>query len=92
MINAIYGNPLSFPSKADFDHNDFDQMTQIPKAEFDQNDTYFIKKKVHSFIAMHPHKYIYFYFATIVILLPLRRAALQVSCNEVGLWLLCKIT
>lgn len=46
--------------------------------------TLFIKKKVHSFIAMHPHKYIYFYFATIVILLPLRRAALQVSCNEVG--------
>lgn len=40
MINAIYGNPLSFPSKADFDHNDFDQMTQIPKAEFDQNDTF----------------------------------------------------
>ena len=40
MINAIYGNTLSFPSKADFDHNDFDQMTQIPKAEFDQNDTF----------------------------------------------------
>lgn len=43
----------------------------------------FHKKKVHS-EAMHPHKYIYFYFATIVILPSLRRAALQVSCNEVG--------
>lgn len=41
MINAIYGNPLSFPfPKAEFDQNDFDQMTQIPKAEFDQNDTF----------------------------------------------------
>lgn len=44
MINAIYGNPLSFPSKADFDQNDFDQMTQIPKAEFEPNDTFHKEK------------------------------------------------